>query len=178
MRTPSLLPPAIRRRATPVTLMLILAFAASPVLPAQAPTALPTATLEDQFGRATDLTALRGTPVVVFAADRDGFDALAKWVARVRTLAPATVQVLSLADLRSAPRLLRGVIRGGMPRDTTRRVLLDWGGALARPVRGEKQPLVAAVYDARGMLVTTTPLGLTGPDDATVSALLKATEGR
>jgi hypothetical protein len=39
-----------------------------------------------------------------------------------------------------------------MPKDTSARVLLDWDGALGRPVRGADRPLVAAAYGRDGRL--------------------------
>jgi hypothetical protein len=120
---------------------------------AQPPAQLPTATLRDQFGGATAITSPPGTPVVVLASNREGAEAAGRWERQVRAAsAGSVVRVLSVADLRGAPRLLRGVIRGQMPKDTATRILLDWDGALGRPVRGADRPLVAAAYGRDGQL--------------------------
>jgi hypothetical protein len=142
---------------------------------AQPPAQLPAATLRDQFGGATAITSPPGTPVVVLASNRDGGEAAGRWERQVRAAsAGSAVRVLSVADLRGAPRVLRGVIRGQMPKDTATRILLDWDGALGRPVRGAERPLVAAAYGRDGRLRRWEALPLAVPPDGESAALARA----
>lgn len=151
---------------------------AQPVAPpaGRAPPAqLPAATLRDQFGTATTLASPPGVPVVVLASDRTGSDAAGRWQRVFRDAsAGSVVRVLSVADLQGAPRLVRGLIRGQMPKDTTARVLLDWDGALGRPVRGADRPLVAAAYGRDGRLRRWEALPLGDPGAGAAAALAQA----
>jgi hypothetical protein len=142
---------------------------------AQPPAQLPAATLRDQFGAAAAITSPPGTPVVVLASNREGGEAAGRWERQVRAAsAGSAVRVLSVADLRGAPRLLRGVIRGQMPKDTATRILLDWDGAVGRPVRGADRPLVAAAYGRDGQLRRWEALPLAAPPAGESAALARA----
>lgn len=142
--------------------------------------AFPAVALRDQFGTAVTLASPPGVPVVVLASNREGSEAAGRWQRVFRDAAQTAggVRVLSVADLRGAPRLVRGLIRGQMPKDTAARVLLDWDGALGRPVRGPDRPLVAAAYGRDGRLRRweALPLGEppAGAAAATAQALVRA----
>jgi hypothetical protein len=139
------------------------------------PALLPATTLRDQFGSATTLASPPNVPVVVLASDRKGSDAAGRWQRVFRDAsAGGAVRVLSVADLWGAPRLVRGLIRGQMPRDTAARVLLDWDGALGRPVRGADRPLVAAAYGRDGRLRRWEALPLGDQSASTAEALAQA----
>jgi hypothetical protein len=90
------------------------------------------------------------------------------------------VRTVDVADLKGAPRLLRGVIRGGFPKDTARAILLDFEGRLGRALRGDRAALVAVVYGADGRLRRAVELPIDGTDGATDRAtgdqLLTATQ--
>lgn len=140
-----------------------------------APASLPAFRVRDQFDRTLDRQALAGAPVLVVVAGRAGADAAERWEALLRAPARARgVRVVSVADLKGAPRLLRGVIRGSFPKDTARAVLMDFDGQLGRPLRGERPPLVAVAYGADGRLRRTTELPLDAPDAALGEQLIAA----
>jgi hypothetical protein len=142
---------------------------------ARAPDSLPAATLEDQFGRVTNLATLRRRPAIVLAASRTGFDGAARWAAALARIAqPAGVPVLLIGDFVGAPRLVRGFIRGRLPRDTIRAALLDFSGTLGRPVRGPAAPLSVAVYGRTGTLQWHSPLPLDATDSVTVERIVLA----
>jgi hypothetical protein len=141
------------------------------------PAQLPAATLRDQFGSATTLASPPGVPVVVLASNREGSEAAGRWERQIRAAsAGGAVRVLSVADLRGAPRVVRGLIRSQMPKDTAARVLLDWDGALGRPVRGADRPLVAAAYGRDGRLRHWEALSLTTGSAAVAQTLVRAAE--
>ncbi|MBX9929664.1 MAG: hypothetical protein K2X99_12235 [Gemmatimonadaceae bacterium] len=114
-----------------------------------APATLPTFAIADQFGARVSRSDVRG-PVIILVADRAGFDGMLAWAPRLRSALPAGTRVIAVADMKGAPRLIRGMIRSRMPKDSTNRFLLDWDGALGRPIRGENRSLVAAIYAADG----------------------------
>jgi hypothetical protein len=113
---------------------------------------LPLGALNDQFGRSLDVAALRGRAVILLVADKDGSDGQRLWLSALRTSVPSMIAVVAAADLVGAPRLLRGVIRSGFPKDTTARILMDWDGKVARRIRGERDHLVGVVFGADGAL--------------------------
>ena len=117
------------------------------------PDRLPTYRLLDQFNRlVTDSTLARRASVIVVAG-RTGAEAAERWTQRIRAaLTPSGPSVIPVADLAGAPRLLRGLIRGMFPRDSSAAVALDWEGVIGRPIRGDRAPLIAAVYGADGRL--------------------------
>lgn len=139
------------------------------------PPRLPAVTLRDQFGSITALASPPGVPIIVIASNREGSDAAARWERQFRTAsAGSAVRVLSVADLRGAPRLVRSLIRNQMPKDTATRVLLDWDGALGRPVRTDDRPLVAAAYGRDGRLRQWETLSLGAESAAVAQTLVRA----
>ncbi|AMW04442.1 hypothetical protein GEMMAAP_05485 [Gemmatimonas phototrophica] len=142
------------------------------------PGVLPAVTLRDQFDGRTVLSSPPGRPVVLLASTRAGKDAAARWQRCLQDVgATAGVRVVSVADLAGVPRLLRGIIRGVMPSDTAARVLLDWEGTLARRVRGDAAPLVAAAYGTDGRLTGWEALSLEREDPAVAQRLLAGLRG-
>ncbi len=170
---------AARRAVAAVGAAGLLAALGSATAAAQPPAQLPAATLRDQFGGGVTLASPPGAPVVVLASNREGGEAAGRWERQFRTASAGSgVRVLSVADLRGAPRLVRRLIRGQMPKDTAARVLLDWDGALGRPVRGADRPLVAAAYGRDGRLRRWEALPLTGETAALAQTLVQAALGR
>lgn len=113
-------------------------------------TTVPLGTLSDQFERGFDIAQLRGRSVVVLVADKEGADGQRLWLSSLRASLPTSATVIATADLVGAPRLLRGVIRKGFPKDTSARILMDWDGRVARRLRGERDHLVAVVFGPDG----------------------------
>lgn len=135
---------------------------------------LPLTAVVDQFGRRIDVTALRGRPVVLLVADKDGSDGQRLWLTALRAGAPSNVAVVAAADLVGAPRLLRGLIKSGFPKDTSTRILMDWDGAVARRVRGERDHLVGVVFAADGAFRERVVLPLSGVSAEVRARLLNA----
>jgi hypothetical protein len=142
-----------------------------------APATIPAFSLKDQFDRPLTREALAGAPVVFLVSAREGADAAQRWSAALRGPARARgVRTVDVADLKGAPRLLRGVIRGGFPKDTARGILLDFEGRLGRALRGARPPLVAVVYGPDGRLRRAVELPTDGTDGATADLLLTAAQ--
>jgi hypothetical protein len=139
----------------------------------QAPAAVPSFSVTDQFDRLFTEEAMVGTPVLFLVASRDGADAARRWSSALAEPARARgVRIVNVADLKGAPRLLKGVIRRGFPKDTTDRILMDFDGRLGRTLRGERLALVAVLYGADGRLQRAVELPTSGPDRAISNQLL------
>lgn len=141
-----------------------------------APQTLPAFSVKDQFERPLVREALTGLPVLFIVSAREGADAARRWFASLREPARARgLRIVSVADLKGAPRLLKGVIRRSFPKDTAESILMDFDGRLGRVLRGDKAALVAVVYGADGRLQRAVELPLSGPDVAISAVLLGST---
>jgi hypothetical protein len=117
------------------------------------PERLPSYQLLDQFNRLVADSSLARRASIIIVAGRSGAEAAERWTTRLRELlAPSGPTVVPVADLAGAPRMLRGFIRSMFPRDSSAGVALDWEGVIGRPIRGDRAPLIAAVYGADGRL--------------------------
>ncbi|HYW30923.1 MAG TPA: hypothetical protein VE869_05395 [Gemmatimonas sp.] len=110
--------------------------------------------------------------MIFLVASREGAEGAERWEAALRASARSRgVRIVSVADLKSAPRLLRRVIRRDFPKDTATGILMDFSGQLGRALRGERLPLVAVAYGADGRLRRAIELPL-GRTDVTRAELL------
>ncbi len=142
-------------------------------LHAQSAVTLPRAEIKDQFDRAYTLATVAERAVLVFASDREGFDAMLTYASAARSALRTDVQTFARADLKGAPRLVRGMIRRGMPKDSTARVLLDWNGDLGPLLRPREDHLVAALFNPDGTLRRRIALPLKSIDTAAVFAMVR-----
>lgn len=158
-------------------LALFVSGAAAAAQDAPPPHLLPPVVLQDQFDVSTTVNALRA-PVIVLVAGRAGSEAMKRWMLVLRNSAPAAgVRVLPIADLKGAPFFIKGRIKASMPKDTSARILLDWDGKLARPVRANRGDLVVVVYSSDGKLKGWESVLTTREDSAHAQRWLKlATE--
>lgn len=139
------------------------------------PDQLPSYRLLDQFNRLVTNEAITRRAAIIIVAGRNGAAAAEQWTQRIRAaVSSAEADVLPVADLSGAPRMLRGMIRKMFSKDTTAAVALDWDGVIARPMRGTRAPLVAVVYGTDGRLKEWISLSTTQVDVATVQRLLAA----
>ena len=137
------------------------------------PERLPAYRLLDQFNRLVTDSALVRRASVIIVAGRTGAEAAERWTQRIRAaLTPSGPSVIPVADLAGAPRLLRGLIRGMFPRDSSAAVALDWEGVIGRPIRGDRAPLIAAVYGADGRLREWMTLSTKTEDQVTLQRIV------
>jgi hypothetical protein len=140
---------------------------------AKVPEQLPSYRLLDQFNRLVTDSSISRRASIIIVAGRSGSAAAERWTQRIRAaLTPSGPAVIPVADLAGAPRFLRGVIRGMFPKDSSVGVALDWDGIIGRPVRGDRIPLVAAVYGADGRLREWMSLSTKTEDLATLQRLV------
>jgi hypothetical protein len=137
------------------------------------PDQLPTYRLLDQFNRLVTDSSISRRASIIIVAGRNGAAAAERWTQRIRAaLTPSGPSVIPVADLAGAPRLLRGLIRGMFPKDSSAAVALDWDGVIGRPIRGDRAPLIAAVYGADGRLREWMSLSTKTEDIATLQRLV------
>ncbi len=116
----------------------------------------PDLVLRDQYDSTFALGTTRGTVVVLVCGDRRGNRYMAAYSRAVRERFPG-VRVVSVANLRGVPSLMRGMVRGrfrGEEADGSRKgsVLLDWTGAVARHLGWRSDLTNVYVIDASGVL--------------------------
>lgn len=141
-----------------------------------APAVLPAFAVADQFDRTLTREALGGKVVVFLVAARSGANAAEAWSNALREPARARdIRVVNVADLKGAPRLLRALIRRDFPKDTSRAILMDFGGTIGRALRGERAALVGVVYGSDGRLLRSLELPITSPTVALRERLLAET---
>jgi hypothetical protein len=139
------------------------------------PDRLPAYRLTDQFNRLMTDESLRRQASILIVAGRSGAAAAERWTQSLRESLPTSdALVVAIADLQGAPRLLRGFIRSMFPKDSSASVVLDWDGAIGRPIRGDKAAVIAAVYGADGRLRDWISLPTATPDVATIKRLVAA----
>ena len=137
------------------------------------PEQLPAYRLLDQFNRLVTDSSISRRASIIIVAGRNGAAAAERWTQRIRAaLTPSGPSVIPVADLVGAPRILRGFIRGMFPKDTSAAVALDWEGVIGRPIRGDRAPLIAAVYGADGRLREWMTLSTKTEDIATLQRLV------
>jgi hypothetical protein len=100
---------------------------------------------------------LAGRAVLLVGGDRDARPGLEPWIDAVagpRRAADdsAAYLVVRVADLRKLPRLMRGMTTSRAPRDTTRRLLLDFEGVLATRYEFRAGTTNVIVLDRRGQI--------------------------
>lgn len=140
---------------------------------ANVPEQLPEYRLLDQFNRLVTDSSISRRASIIIVAGRNGAAAAERWTQRIRAaLTPSGPTVTPVADLAGAPRILRGLIRGMFPKDSSAAVALDWDGIIGRPIRGDRAPLIAAVYGADGKLREWMSLSTKTEDLATLQRLV------
>jgi len=87
--------------------------------------------LADQFGKVWDLSALKGSVVVVVAADRDSGRGMDPWMQGLKAKYGGKIVLLGLLDLRGVPGIGRGIARAKIRGETSDPLMLDFGGDVA-----------------------------------------------
>lgn len=87
--------------------------------------------LTDQFNEAMTLKPPFEKPVIVTIADKQGSSELEEWIRPIQGEFGDDIEFFAVADLRSVPGLLRGMVRRGFKKEFTHPIALDWKGAAA-----------------------------------------------
>ncbi len=106
--------------------------------------------LKDQFNNEMILKPPFAKPVLVTIADRDGAEELDSWIQPLKQDFSGQIQFFAVADLRSVPAPLRGLVRRGFRKDYALPVALDWRGEAADQVTLRKDHANLLLLDAQG----------------------------
>ena len=139
------------RRSVPWMLLALLA--ATPARSQE--TTLVPFSLKDQFDQVHTRDDYRGRIVMMIGSDRKGSKYSRVWR---KALADALrgdpgferLTFLGVADTRGVPFLIKGMVKGKMPRDSTYRILLDWKGELAKAYRFDKASATVLLFGPEG----------------------------
>ncbi len=85
----------------------------------------PEFTLSDQYDRQYSLQSFAGGTLVLLASDKDGEEQNHRWGESIRKKYGNGVQLLGVADVRTVPFFLKGIIRSDFKKDQ-KSILLDW----------------------------------------------------
>jgi hypothetical protein len=125
-------PAAPRPKLAPQTLLLPALTALLIVLPGrghaeQLPASAPF-TLDDQYRQSHTVSFPREKPLVLLIADREGSAQINPWIAALKQRFGGRVDFAGVADVRSAPGFLRGLVRSRFREKFSHPVMLDWSG--------------------------------------------------
>lgn len=114
--------------------------------------------IEDQFGRKYGQKDFLGAVSLWIGSDKDGSAFNDQWgEALYRALKDEAdagrVRFVGVADLRGVPFFLKGFVRGKFPKDTERRILMDWDGAFAKGYAFAEKHSNILVFSPAGALV-------------------------
>lgn len=108
----------------------------------------PSFTLNDQFGKTTRLSDLKGSVVVIVAATRKSGDFMGPWVDNLKSKYSGnnTFRVFALIDLHSISKLFRGIAVSRIRKETKDPVLIDFDGKTAKAYEvSDNYPVVVVI---------------------------------
>src|SRR5574337_337585 len=114
--------------------------------------------LKDQFDREYTERSFSGKIVILIAGDREGSKFSDGWQqtiqdALLKKQTGAQVQFVRVADLRGAPSVLRGFIKGKFPKEKDHWSLMDWKGTFANAYGFELKSCNILIFDRQQRLV-------------------------
>lgn len=102
--------------------------------------------LADQFGKVWDVSALKGSVVVVIAADKHSGRGMDPWVKGLKEKYGSKIVLLGLLDLRDVPGIGRGIARYRIRRETSDPLMLDFKGNVADDyLVNSRNPIVVVI---------------------------------
>ena len=114
--------------------------------------------LEDQFKRTYTHQDFIGSFMIMAGSDEGGSNFNGLWAKAIeneldRDSTDYRVQWVGLADLRSVPFFMKGIVRGMFPDEEREWVLLDWDGLFAEHYQFKPDHSNILVFDASGELI-------------------------
>ena len=108
--------------------------------------------LKDQFNKEMKLEPVFTKPIVVTVADRIGAEQLPDWIPPLSKEFGESIQFFAVADLRSVPRLMKGMVRRGFKKQFDYGVAMDWDGAAADQMNITADQANLLVLDTNGKM--------------------------
>lgn len=131
--------------------------------------AAPAFKLSDQFGKSWDVSALRGSVVVVVAANRDSGRAMGPWFQYLKSKYGSRIQLLGLMQLSGIPGFARGIARNRIKKETSDPLMLDFNGATGKLYEVSGKHPVVVVIDKTGVVRAVERINYTVPVGKSVS---------
>ena len=108
--------------------------------------------LADQFGKTWDLSELKGTVVVLVAANADSGRKMGPWVDKLKKDYPNNAELLGLMDLHDLPGIVRGIAKARIRKETKDPLMLDFNGSTAKAYSVSDKHPVVVVIDRKGLV--------------------------
>lgn len=106
--------------------------------------------LADQFGKTWDLESLKGSVVVVVAANRDSGREMGPWVDNLKEKYGERIQLLGLIELRGIPGFARGMARSRIRKETKEPLMIDFSGSTGKAYSVNSEDPVVVLIDKSG----------------------------
>lgn len=141
--------------------------------PTNAPLALASFGLPDQYGAEHKLLFPAANVTVITVADKKGSEQVDAWVAPLAEHYGERIAIVGIADVSKVPRLFRATVQKRFKKRWTHPVMLDWDGTVVRGFNYCPDEANIFVIDRQGR-VTGRFSGAT--NEASLRALLKAVD--
>jgi hypothetical protein len=134
-------------------------------------------TLDDQYRQSHTVSFPREKPLVLLIADKEGSAQINPWIAALKQRFGGRVDFAGVADVRSAPGFLRGLVRGRFREKFQHPVMLDWTGRIVDRLEARPGVVSVCVLDRKGteLVRVTGPAG--GPNLQPVTDALERALG-
>jgi hypothetical protein len=109
--------------------------------------------LADQHGVNHQVVFPREKPLLLAIADRQGAEQVEGWIDPLRASSDSRFDILGVAHLHPAPKLLRGRILRDLQRRYQSPLLLDWFGELAQKLACREGQANVFLFDRHGQVV-------------------------
>lgn len=114
--------------------------------------------LKDQFDTVHRRADFEQHIVVLLAFDRKGSEYRDQWLTALQDSLPnisdsARIDLVPLAHLRGVPFFLKGMIKGKLPREEDRWMLLDWKGRFDKAYAFDDDVCTVLIFSPQGKLV-------------------------
>lgn len=109
--------------------------------------------LKDQFDKEMSFEFPREKPCVLAIADKAGSEQLEEWLRPLIEKYGDKVDFQGVAELSGVPGIAKGIVRNIIKKKTTRAIMLDWKGDVARQYNFEKDTANLLLIDKTGNIV-------------------------
>lgn len=107
----------------------------------------PDFSLKDQFDKVWVLQNLKGTVIVIVAANKNSGRAMGPWVDKLKATYSGKIQLLGLLDLHDVPGIGRGIARSRIKDETKDPMMLDFHGNTGKAYEVSSDYPVVVVID-------------------------------
>ena len=129
--------------------------------------------LKDQNDRYTEVNFPSDRPVVLIFGDRKGASQIEGWLTPLGKTYKDKVYIFGVASLGGVPGYAQGLVRRLIKRQTSYRVLLDWGAKVAGSLGYQKNKAMVVVIAKNGTVLITKHGAATDAELRTINSELE-----